>query len=176
MNGTGLGQADGNTKKDIVGRATYKLTNYLTLGGSFRHGYPIPNNTDDDRTTLGGEFLVKLDKLKLQGEYIYDEGAYFLGTSGGCGATPIALGEKRDGAYFMAAYDLKEKIQPVFKYEFFDPDLDNKDDGSYQERMTLGVNYFFNEKVRFQLNYQANINTVVNINNDVLLAQMQIKF
>ena len=76
----------------------------------------------------------------------------------------------------MAAYDLKEKIQPVFKYEFFDPDLDNKDDGSYQERMTLGVNYFFNEKVRFQLNYQANINTVVNVNNDVLLAQMQIKF
>lgn len=176
MNGTGLGQVDGNTKKDIVGRATYKLTDFLTIGGSFRLGYPIPNNNDDDRTTLGGEFLVKLDKLKIQGEYIYDEGAYFLGASGGCGATPVALGEKRDGAYIMAAYDVKEKIQPVFKYEFFDPDLDNKDDGSYQERMTLGVNYFFNEKVRFQLNYQANIDTVINNDNDALLAQMQIKF
>ena len=76
----------------------------------------------------------------------------------------------------MAAYDVDEKFQPVFKYEFFDPDLDHKDDGSYQERMTLGVNYFFNEKVRFQLNYQANIQTVVNVDDDALLAQMQIKF
>ncbi len=176
MNGTGLGKADGNTKKDFVGRATYKLTDFLTIGGSFRFGYPIPNNNDDDRTTLGGEFLVKLDKLSLQGEYIYDEGAYFLGSGGGCGATPVALGEKRDGAYMMAAYNVDEKFQPVFKYEFFDPDLDNKDDGSYQERMTLGVNYFFNDKVRFQLNYQANIQTVINKDDDALLAQMQIKF
>ena len=176
MNGTGLGQADGNTKKDFVGRATYKLTNYLTIGGSFRYGHPIPNNNADDRTTFGGEFLVKLDKLNVQGEYIYDEGAYFLGTSGGCGATPIALGEKRDGAYMMASYNVNENFQPVLKYEFFDPDLDNKDDGSYQERMTLGVNYFFNDKVRFQLNYQANIQTVVNVDDDALLAQMQIRF
>ena len=175
MNGTGLGQSDGNTKKDIVGRATYKLTDFLTLGGSYRYGHPIPNS-DDYRATYGGEFSVNLDKLKVQGEYIYDQGAYFLGTSGGCGATPVALGKKRDGAYIMATYDIEEKIQPVFKYEFFDPDLDNKDDGSYQERMTIGANYFFNDKVRFQLNYQANIQTVVNVDDDALLAQMQIKF
>jgi phosphate-selective porin len=176
MNGTGLGQVDGNTKKDIVARATYKLTNYLTIGSSFRHGYPIPNNNDDSRTTFGGEFVVKLDKLKVQGEYIYDEGAYFLGTSGGCGATPVALGEKRDGAYIMAAYNIDDKLQPVFKYEFFDPDLDSKDDGTYQERMTLGINYFFNQKVRLQLNYQANIQTVVNVKDDALLGQIQIRF
>lgn len=176
MNGTGLGKSDENTKKDFVGRATYKLTDFLSIGGSFRYGYPIPNNNKDDRTTFGGEFLLKLNKLNVQGEYIYDEGAYFLGTSGGCGATPVALGEKRDGAYIMASYNVDEKFQPVFKYEFFDPDLDHKDDGTYQERMTLGVNYFFSEKVRFQLNYQANIQTVVNVNDDALLAQMQIKF
>ena len=176
MNGTGLGKADGNTKKDIVARATYKLTNYLTIGGSFRHGYPIPNNNVDSRTTLGGEVLVKLDKLNLQGEYIYDEGAYFLGTSGGCGSTPVALGEKRDGAYFMASYNLKENLQPVFKYEYFDPNIDQKNDGSYQERMTLGFNYFFTNKVRLQINYQANIQTVSSVKDDALLAQMQIRF
>ena len=42
--------------------------------------------------------------------------------------------------------------------------------------MTLGVNYFFNDVVRFQLNYLANIETVVNVDNDALVAQMQIKF
>ena len=176
MNGTGLGQVDGNTKKDIVARATYKISNSLTIGSSFRYGYPIPNNNDDSRTTYGGEFLLKVNKLNVQGEYIYDEGAYFLGTSGGCGATPVALGEKRDGAYIMASYNLKENLQPVLKYEFFDPDLDVKENGTYQERMTLGVNYFFSEKVRFQLNYQANIQTQVNIKDDALLAQMQIRF
>lgn len=176
MNGRGLKVKDDNTKKDIIGRATYKVTDFLTVGGSFRFGYPIPNNNEDDRTTLGGEFLVELDKLSVQGEYIYDEGAYYLGASGGCGAAPVPLGEKRDGAYMMASYKVNEKVQPVLKYEFFDPDLDLKDDGTYQERMTLGVNYFFNDKVRFQLNYLANIQTVVNVDDDALLAQMQIKF
>ncbi len=50
-----------NTKKDIVGRATYKVTNFLTVGGSFRYGYPKLNNIEDSRTTYGGEFLVELD-------------------------------------------------------------------------------------------------------------------
>ena len=179
MNGNGIGGAnpkDTNTKKDIIGRATYKITNFLTVGGSFRFGYPIPNNNEDDRTTLGGEFLLELDKLAVQAEYIYDEGAYFLGAGGGCGADPIPLGEKRDGAYMMASYSVNEKFQPVLKYEFFDPDLDLKDDGTYQERMTIGFNYFFNDKVRFQLNYLANIETVINVDNDALLAQAQIKF
>jgi hypothetical protein len=176
MNGRGLQVKDDNTKKDIIGRATYKVTNYLTVGGSFRYGYPIPNNEEETRTSYGAEFLLQLDKLAVQAEYIYDEGAYFSGASGGCGSTPVALGERRDGAYVMASYSVDEKIQPVFKYEFFDPNLDLKDDGSYMERMTIGANYFFNDKVRFQLNYQANIDTVVNVDNDALLAQIQIKF
>ncbi|WP_372757828.1 porin [Mariniflexile sp.] len=176
MNGRGLQVKDDNTKKDLIGRVTYKVTSNLTIGGSFRYGYPIPNNIEDSRTSVGAEFLLKLDNLALQGEYIYDEGAYFSGATGGCGSTPVALGEKRDGAYIMASYSVDEKIQPVFKYEFFDPNLDLKDDGSYMERMTIGANYFFNDKVRFQLNYQANIDTVVNVDNDALLAQVQIKF
>lgn len=176
MNGRGLKVKDDNTKKDIMGRVTYKLTGYLTIGGSFRFGYPIPNNVDDDRTSFGGEFLLNLDKLSVQGEYIYDEGAYYSAAGGGCGAEPVALGEKRDGAYLMGAYKVNEKFQPVLKYEFFDPDLDLKDDGSYMERMTIGFNYFFNDKVRFQLNYLANIQTVINQDDDALLAQMQVKF
>lgn len=176
MNGRGLGVKDDNTKKDVMGRVTYKITSNLTVGTSFRYGYPIPNNNDDDRTSFGGEVLFKMDKLALQGEYIYDEGAYYSGAGGGCGATPVALGEKRDGAYLMGSYYVTEKLQPVLKYEFFDPDLDLKDDGTYMERMTLGINYFFNDKVRFQLNYLANIQTVINKDDDALLAQMQVKF
>ncbi len=175
MNGRGLGVKDDNTKKDIVGRATYKVTDFMTIGGSFRYGYPTPNNNDATRTTYGGEIALAFNNLKVQGEYIYDEGAYYSGAGGGCGAEPIALGEKRDGAYIMASYDTKWKLQPVVKYEYFDPNIDVKDI-NYQERMTIGANYFFNDKVRFQLNYQAHIETINSVDNDMLLAQLQIKF
>ncbi len=177
MNGKGLQNEDNNTKKDIIGRATYKLTSNITVGGSFRYGFPKINNTEEDRTTYGGEFLVELDKLSVQGEYIKDRGAFDSGAAGGCGSEPLELSDVRDGAYIMASYKVNEKVQPVFRYEYFDADLNEKDvDGFYTERMTLGVNYFFNDKVRFQLNYLANIETVMNEDNDALLAQMQIKF
>jgi len=42
--------------------------------------------------------------------------------------------------------------------------------------MTLGVNYFVSDKIRIQLNYQANIETYINIDNDKFLAQVQIRW
>ncbi|MBT8259565.1 MAG: OprO/OprP family phosphate-selective porin [Bacteroidia bacterium] len=175
MNGRGIGVSDDNRKKDFVGRATYKVTDFLTLGASFRYGYPIPNNDDDFRRTVGGEFKLDLNNFHFQGEYIYDEGAYFLGAAGGCGVTPVSLGEKRDGAYIMAYYDTKWNFQPVLKYEYFDADLDMKD-LAYQEMMTIGFNYFFSDKVRVQVNYQARIETVNSVDNDVLIGQVQVRF
>lgn len=173
MNGRGLGVVDNNTNKDIVGRATYKVTDFLTLGGSFRYGYP--NTNSDTRTTLGGEMALEFNKLKIQGEYIYDEGDYNRATGGGCGATPVELGEKRDGAYIMASYDTEWKVQPVLKYEYFDPNIDIEKIG-YQEMMTVGFNYFVNDKIRLQVNYQAHIETHINVDNDMLLAQVQVRF
>ncbi len=173
MNGRGLTVRDNNTRKDIVGRVTYKVFDFATIGGSFRHGYP--NTNDASRTTYGGEFAVVLNNLKVQGEYIYDEGDYNRAAGGGCGATPVELGEKRDGAYIMASYDTKWNVQPVFKYEYFDPNIDVKKIG-YQEMMTLGFNYFVNDKIRLQVNYQAHIETHINVDNDMFLAQVQVKF
>ena len=89
----------------------------------------------------------------------------------------MALGEKRDGAYGMIWYDTKWNLQPVFKYEFFDQDLDLKDvPYRYSERMTIGLNYFFSKAIRLQVNYQANIETVINEDNDKFLAQIQVVF
>jgi phosphate-selective porin len=175
MNGRGLKVKDDNSKKDFIGRITYKFTDFMTIGGSFRYGYPIPNNNDDSRTTYGGEIALVFNNLKIQSEYIYDKGASFSGAGGGCGAEPVPLGEKRDGAYAMIYYDTKWHIQPVFKYEYFDSNIDVKDIG-YQEMMTIGANYFFNDKIRLQINYQAHIETINNVDNDMLLAQLQVKF
>jgi phosphate-selective porin len=176
MNGRGLKVKDDNTKKDVIGRMTYRVTKYLTLGTSFRYGFPIPNNDIDSRITFGGEFMVDVAGLNVQGEYIYDEGAYFLGSGGGCGSTPVVLGERRSGAYILAFYRVTQKFHPVFKYEYFDPDLTTSENASYQERMTVGLNYFFTDMVRLQINYQANIQRVSVVNDDALKAQVQIRF
>lgn len=175
MNGSGLLVKDNNTKKDIITRATYKIFQNFQVGGSFRYGYPTPNNDEETRTSYGFDVLTNFKNFYFQGEYMYDEGAYNRAAGGGCGSTPVELGEKRDGAYGMIWYETKWNVDPVFKYEFFDPNHDVKEIG-YQERMTIGLNYFFNEHVRFQLNYQANIETYINQDNDRLLAQIQIRF
>jgi hypothetical protein len=177
MNGSGLNKVDNNNKKDVIGRVTYKVFDFMTIGGSFRYGYPKLNNDEDSRTTYGGEILFDINNLHIQGEYIHDEGAYDPGADTGCGSEPLALGEKRDGAYGMIWYDTKWNLQPVFKYEFFDQDLDLKDvPYRYSERMTIGLNYYFNKAIRLQVNYQANIETVINEDNDKFLAQIQVVF
>ena len=173
MNGTGLGLKYKNTKKDVIGRAKYKLFDFMTVGGSFRMAYP--NNEDNDRKTYGAEVVLSYNALKVQGEYIYDEGDYNRAAEGGCGSVPLELGEKREGAYVMATYDVNEKLQPVFKYEYFDQDLDIKKIG-YQEMMTLGINYFVSKNTRLQVNYQNKIETGLSVDNDALLMQLQVKF
>jgi len=177
MNGSGLNKVDNNNKKDIIGRVTYKLFDFMTIGGSYRYGFPKLNNNDDHRITYGGEILFDINNLHIQGEYIHDEGAFDPGADTGCGSEPLALGEERDGAYGMIWYDTKWNLQPVFKYEFFDQDLDLKDvPYRYSERMTIGLNYYFNKAIRLQVNYQANIETVINEDNDKFLAQIQVVF
>jgi len=183
MNGSGLRVKDNNQKKDIIGRATYKVTDFLTVGGSFRYGFPAkdednPSNdreNDHVRKTVGGEFVFNMNNFHLQGEYIYDEGDDNPAAGGGCGAEPLELDWIRTGGYIMAYYDTKWNLQPVFKYEYFDPSTYIKDK-NYLERMTIGANYFFNDNVRLQINYQANIETISAVDNDMLLAQLQIKF
>lgn len=183
MNGRGLGFKDNNKKKDIIGRATYQVFDFLNVGASFRYGYPMndednpSNNIKDDhiRKTFGVDALVKYKDLTVQGEYIKDEGDISDFAGGGCGSEPLALGNERQGAYVMASYNINEKIQPVIKYEFFDQDLD-QDVVYYQEMTTLGLNYFFNKKTRLQVNYQMKTIDSNTNDNDAFLMQLQVRF
>lgn len=172
MNGRGLGVVDNNTKKDIIGNVVYVPFDFLQVGASFRYGYP--NNNEDDRVSYGFEFLADYEGFALQGEYIHDTGDYNRAAGGGCGSVPVELGENRQGAYIMLSYMSKIKLQPVLKWEYFDADTDIKYLG-YTEMLTVGVNYFFNDKTRLQVNYQ-NVSETPTIKNDALLLQMQIKF
>jgi len=70
-------------------------------------------------------------------------------------------------------------IQPIVKYENFDPDtdLDNTNlDNCMKNIITFGFNYFFNDWTRLQLNYLYKVEEGNEIANDEILMQLQVKF
>lgn len=172
MNGRGLGVKDNNNKKDIIGRLVLQPIEMISIGGSFRYGFP--NNEIDNRVSVAAEMQFKTGPFTLQGEYIHDQGDYNRAAGGGCGSDPVTLGEKRDGAWVMASYMTKLRLEPVFKWEYFDADKDLVNNEMYV--MTGGVNYFFNDWTRLQVNYQYRAEKGAELPNDAVLVQLQVKF
>ena len=79
----------------------------------------------------------------------------------------------RGGFWAQALYMTPWNIQPVVKYESYDPntDLDNDVDNV----ITFGFNYFFNDWTRLQLNYLYKSEEIEE-SNDEFLIQLQVKF
>ena len=71
-------------------------------------------------------------------------------------------------------------VQPVVKYENFDPNTDGydtiNDSYDYSTIATFGVNYFFNDWTRLQLNYLYKAEEGDEVANDEILMQLQVKF
>jgi len=65
-------------------------------------------------------------------------------------------------------------LQPVVKYESFDPDTETDNDAL--NIITFGFNYFFNDWTRLQLNYLYKAEEGNEITNDEILMQLQVKF
>ena len=63
--------------------------------------------------------------------------------------------DSKDGFYVTALYKTKWNLEPVVKFESFDTSLNTDDDKVM--RWTTGINYFFNEWTRLQVNYQYNL-------------------
>ena len=91
-----------------------------------------------------------------------------------------------NGFWAAAMYMTPWNLQPIIKYESFNPD-----GGTYtyfdkvhtydQSTITFGLNYFLNDWTRIQVNYLYNsegqTNGVINeYDNDVLMIQVQAKF
>lgn len=176
MNGTGLGVKDNNSKKDFIGRVIFKPLDFLRIGGSFRYGYPNKEENDktEDRTSYAAEIEINKGNFLFQGEYIYDEGDFNTAAGGGCGSDPVVLGETRSGYWLQGMYMTRFMLQPVVKFEMFD--LDNEIDSNEEYITTLGLNYFFNDFTRLQVNYQYKAEKAGEIKNDALLMQLQVKF
>jgi len=159
MNGVGLNSFDDNGGKDFVSRVLlqpFKASKMLAVGGSLRYGTSAPKTEgakDDTHFRWGLEGNFKLKNITLQAEYIYGEDVGSYTTGGGCGGPgQIVEGSiERQGWYFTAMYMTGWRLQPVLKYEYFDSDVSKTDQFKYIT--TIGLNYFFNDWTRLQVNY-----------------------
>ena len=180
MNGTGVGVSDNNRFKDIYGRLIFQPVYGLKIGLNAMYGED-PNATDaaktDKRIRMGADIGWQYNNLLINGEYMLgdDRGTYTTG--GGCDGTPVEVHEgslKRGGFYFLAAYRLLYNWMPVIRYEQYDKDLGV--DGIDKQTITYGLNYYFNDWTRVQINYKYSAEDPLEIKNDALLFQIQVKF
>ena len=84
---------------------------------------------------------------------------------------------ERSGFWAQAMYsfyDLTDiNIQPIIKYESYEADWSGDE---VESIITFGVNYFFNDWTRLQLNYLYKSEQPEEIKNDEILMQLQVKF
>ncbi|MPQ48424.1 hypothetical protein GCQ56_15575 [Marinifilum sp. N1E240] len=178
-NGTGLFDKDDNKKKDYAARIVLNPHKNVKIGASYKYGESASATEgmpDDERTRWGADVQYKKGAFMLQGEYLYGEDVGTYTTGGGCGEE-LATHEgsvKRDGGFLMAMYKFNNNLQPVLKCEFFDSD---KDMGNNTEFCTTyGLNYFLNDWTKIQANYVYRAERDNEVNNDIFMLQVTVKF
>lgn len=165
LNGTGIKTKDTDPFKDVVGRVVlspslftdWYMLNHARVGLSGRYGLKAPavdGMDNDQKMRYGADIDVSMGNIQLQAEYIYgeDKGSYTEG--GGCsGGEEVKIGNKRREGYFVQAmYTWRYMFQPIIKYEYYNADLDALFPESINNT-TFGLNIFFNDNTRMQLNY-----------------------
>jgi phosphate-selective porin len=182
-NGTGLGITDDNRGKNYSGRVVLSPVKGLSLGVSYLYGKQKPNDetaTEDDlKKRFGFDLEYRYKNFLMQGEYLHGEDKGSYTTGGGCGSPPVVqLGSINRAGYFVSAMYLTPwKLEPVFKFETYDPNLAEDESGDIQNIMTFGLNYFLNDWTRIQVNYlyKAEETAAAEKANDCLLVQLQVK-
>lgn len=182
MNGTGLLVKDADKYKDVIGRLIVHPLDWLQVAGSFRMGKSVSTDETvtkpDERTRFGADFQIEKFGFLVQGEYIWaeDKGSYLVG--GGCGGDPelVQGSVKREGLSIMALYNTPWNLQPVIKYENYNDDIGFDGNNNMEHVTTIGFNYFFNEWTRLQVNYEYKAEWAHEIENDMLMVQLQVRF
>ncbi len=186
-NGTGMNLMDSNLGKDYTARLIFSPIAGISLGGSYKYGTLKPTDPtmdDDVRKRYGFDISIEKKNFLVQAEYINgnDQGSSLVG--GGCGETPtLVIGDFiKNGFFVQALYMTPWNIQPVIKFESYDPDTSV--DFNKQNDLTFGFNYFFNDWTRLQANYvyrtEESSDTVLadyhEVGNDFFVLQLQVKF
>jgi phosphate-selective porin len=198
VNGAGANASEDNSGKDGVGRIVFSPfagdkesalkglsfgVNYMT-GKEMEHkdvydtakpdastGLFKKTSTYDPYTRTRSGALVKYEiaNFKVQGEYLTQKKDYEAVSKSD------VTGK---GYYAQAAYKIplegKMAIQPVVKYETYDPDTNKA--ANTQEITTVGLNWFINSSTKLMVDYRGRKDEAVTSGSlNEVLAQIQIK-
>jgi len=202
VNGNGPNKADDNSAKDWIGRLAFTLPSdynswlrQLTLGGSIYKGTQnlfagvansIVGTGIKDR--YGLDLAYNHHPIGITYEYNVGRDATASGT-----AQNYSIGERRSvghtatlfyniGEQFVKGYRAQGRFddwwpksyQPFYRFDRYDPNVNVAHDRS--DIHTLGLNVFFAETTKFQLNLNRTINQATNQTTNALLAQFQFGF
>jgi phosphate-selective porin len=190
LNGSGKNHWDDNKYKDVAARLIISPLDWLKVGGSFRTGKQDIKKTDQVqkvRTRYGADVSIEFNNFLIQGEFLAGKDEGKIASGGGCGGkstmAPDSLTYNKNGFFVQAMYMTPWNIQPVIKYESYNPDNTTYkylyvEQDYIQSTLTFGINYFLNDWTRFQLNYLYNMEDGASneFSNNALLFQVQAKF
>lgn len=162
FNGAGINASDNNNSKDLAGRFRASLFPGFAAGASFYSGRRTPTGAPDDmfdRNRWGLEWSWQLGRFDLKGEYLNGRDE------------PVG----RNGGYVQLGYAVvEEKLQFVAKFDSFDPNTETVRDR--RSIATLGVNWFISGAAKLQVNYELRSEAGDPVDNDLLIAQFQIRY
>lgn len=179
MNGQGINKRDGNKEKDFIGRLEFRPVKGLNLiaTGQIGRGHAIASSlymgTDENGDPLIKEgdnyrrnrwtagFDYKSDAFNVHGEYLEGKDASVTSR----------------GAYITGNVPLGKGVDIVGSYDFFNF---NTSLGMDQHKVIAGLQYWFYQKCRLQLQYvyksaYTTKTEFIHGANHAIMAQMQIR-
>ncbi len=131
MNGTARGVSEDDKKKTLLLSLDYHFSKNLKVGvsqylGTRNYMDEVEPINGAKRNRSGAYFWYEDKKLMLRGEYmigidhVYDQSGY----------------------YFIGGYFITKKLQPVFRYDYFESEINDVSNLI----LAPGLNYFFNDK------------------------------
>jgi hypothetical protein len=160
FNGSGINTADSNDAKDVVARLEVAARG-LRLGVSGLRG----DETESD-----------LSKRRLGGDATYNIGPVHVGTEVIWARDRLSAGGEQTawGWHIRGSYLLTDHLQPVLRYEEFDPNTEALD--VKFRAVGVGLNYVFQGYTRLQLNYELRLDQARPATGDLLSIQAQVLF
>lgn len=152
VNGTGGNKTEDNDSKDIVARLVFspwgKNENALSglkFGAAYQSGEQKTGANKENRTRSDLMLKYQYKNFKALTEYLNQE-------TKKKGAQPV----KNAGYFVQLAYGFPLEndhvIEPVVKYEVYDPDTNKAKDT--QTIFTTGLNWYIGKNVKFSTNYR----------------------
>lgn len=143
FNGNGINLKDNNTQKNIVGKLEIHPIKAVTISASYYKG--LMNGVVDRTQRMPKDraaFSLRYDdkKFLLRTEYLH-------GTTDMGEANPVVT----DGCYAIIGYNIKGKVMPLLRYDFYRNDI-TAENGKSTYYM-VGVDYHPWKYLRLQLNY-----------------------